>query len=113
MRFPMAAARTDKTRQALVVATIVVAALAVAGTRLVASVNRLQRANVPVADIQTLSPFLAPLPADTSRPDSSRIVVGHDSFAPAGVTTRPAAAIVGQVARSTRTGEPWILSSIL
>ncbi|HEY6220743.1 MAG TPA: hypothetical protein VIV65_11880 [Gemmatimonadaceae bacterium] len=101
-------------RTPLIIATLLVAALAIAGTRLVASTKALQTAPAPAADVQALITYLAPLPTDSAAAVDSTVTIARDPFVEISSSAAPVPAQIGAASTSKRSStQRWIVSSIL
>src|ERR1041385_1238700 len=110
----MPAGQPDRMRTPLIIATLLVAALAIAGTRLVASTKALQTAPAPAADVQALITYLAPLPADSAAAVDSSVTIARDPFVEISASAAPVPAQIGAANNSKRSStQRWIVSSIL
>jgi len=110
----MATAPTDQRRSLIVAATFFVVAFAILANRIIASTKLLQRSTPPLADLESLRPYLAPL-ADsaTVRAESAVTAAIRDPFgatSPAPIVTPGIGA--RQVTRTSRR-TPWVVTTIL
>ena len=114
----MATAAGDQQRMRMVAATLLVSALTIVAQRMIKAGGEVGTLPLPVADLQSLSPFLGPL-RDSSRLAKSvgndAIVITRDPFAPPRVARAdaPSRTTVGALVPTATGVEHWVVSTIL
>jgi hypothetical protein len=113
----MATTAGDQQRLSLVAAALFASALTIIALRTIKAGREVEARALPVADLQSLSPFLRPL-TDTSvlaRRVTNAMVVTRDPFAPTGVarSENPSRATVDTHLPMPANGEQWVVSTIL
>ena len=100
----------------MVISTLVVAGLAIAGTRFIRSTKTLQSATAPTSDVQALITYLAPLPADSAPAsiDSGIGAIVRDPFVEVSTSaaSMPAPTTAGDKSKRPR-NQRWVVTSVL
>jgi hypothetical protein len=114
----MAPAAADQQRLSWLAAALFVGALTIVARRTIQGGREAGAQPLPIADLQSLSPYLTPL-SDTSalvKSVGSAMVVTRDPFAPMGVArsgnSSSRTAVDGHLPM-TASGENWVVSTIL
>jgi hypothetical protein len=112
----MATKPADQQRMILMSIGLLVAAIAVVGLRSIRSGREIAARPLPIADLQSISSFLGPLPTMTvlAHDSTGTMVVARDPFAPSGVAgSRTPSSATNPLRPTTAAGRHWVVSSIL
>src|SRR5258708_334390 len=113
----MAPAAGDQQRLRMVAATLLVSALTIVAQRMIKVGRDVGAVVLPVADLQSLSPFLGPLRNASAvvKTVSNAVVIARDPFAPprAPRAENPARTTVDAHVPKAVAGELWVVSTIL